>query len=143
MFTGYNLISTIGKVLAVTSLVSILVYVVIENPKRSSLPRAFVWVLSIYLLFTTTVHPWYVLPLLAYSVFTHLRFAWLWSALIFLTYVGYTATGYTENLGLVVLEYLGVASLLIWEVRTKTKKPPKNQTSYLVVSDTATLREQP
>lgn len=140
LFTGYNIIATSGKILAVVSLSSILTYVALEKPNASSLPKAFMWVLAIYLLFTTTVHPWYILPLLTFSLFTRMRFVVVWTYLIFLSYAGYTATGYTEHLWLVILEYIPVIALAIIEIWIKTKRPKKGKASYLVVSDPATMR---
>ncbi len=111
---GYNVIATAGKQLAVSTFVLILVFTWLEKNRR--LPAAFMWVLLIYLLLSTTVHPWYVIPLLAFSTFTPYRFAWLWSGLIFFSYAGYTAGGYTENLVMTALEYTLVLGMLGYEL---------------------------
>ncbi len=110
---GYNVIETAGKQLAVSTFVLILAFAWLEKNRR--LPAAFMWVLLIYLLLSTTVHPWYVIPLLAFSTFTPYRYAWVWSALIFFSYIGYTAGGYTENLVITAVEYGLVLGMLGYE----------------------------
>ncbi|HAA15514.1 MAG TPA: hypothetical protein DCE41_28940 [Cytophagales bacterium] len=137
---GYNIIQSAGTVLAVISLSSILAFVLLEKPRRSSLPKAFIWVLSIYLLFTTTVHPWYVLPLVAYCTLTRFRFPIVWSLLIIVSYTGYTDTGFQENLWLVALEYIIVAGFVFFELSYAKPKRKKSTKDTLVVSDTVTLR---
>ncbi|MEL6535039.1 MAG: glycosyltransferase 87 family protein [Bacteroidota bacterium] len=137
---GYNIIQSAGTVLAVVSLTSILAFVVLEKPQRSSLPKAFLWVLTLYLLFTTTVHPWYVLPLVAYSSLTRLRFPIVWSLVVIVSYTGYTETGYKENLWLVALEYLIVAGFVFFELLNTPTKRKKSTKDTLVVSDSVTLR---
>jgi hypothetical protein len=75
--------------------------------------------LLIYLLFTTTVHPWYLSTLLAVSVLSDYRFAVIWSYLIFLTYGGYTAEGFRENLWIVSVEYVLVLGYFAYELWRK------------------------
>lgn len=111
---GYNIIESAGKWLAVITLLFILIFTWFERNRK--LPAAFMWVLLIYLLLATTVHPWYITPLLAFSIFTSYRFAVVWSYLIFFSYIGYTLDGYTENLSITALEYAIVLSILAYEL---------------------------
>lgn len=130
---GYNTIQVIGWKLAVVSGLMILTYSVFWGIRRRSqgeavidsiLPfkldreifSAFIFILLIYLLFTTTVHPWYITPLIAFSVITRFRFVFFWSALIFLTYAGYSPDGFTENLSIVFFEYAAMALYLGMEL---------------------------
>ena len=112
--TGYNIIATSGRALAILSFVSILVYSFVQ--KERHLPGIFLWILFIYLFFTTTVHPWYVIPLLSLSVFTKYRFSVVWSYFAFFTYFGYTREGYTEPLLLIAIEYVVVFGWIVWEM---------------------------
>lgn len=59
-----------------------------------------------YLLCSTIVHPWYVITLIAFSIFTHSKYILLWSLLIVLTYINYSYHPYHENLWIVALEYM-------------------------------------
>ncbi|MEO0334310.1 MAG: hypothetical protein AAF223_22000, partial [Bacteroidota bacterium] len=111
---GYNIIQTAGSQLAVTAFLLIVLYTLLERKQR--IIDAFGWVWLIYLLFALTVHPWYVLPLLALTVLTPYRYAVVWTYFIFLTYAGYTVDGFQENLWLVSLEYGVVLGWLGYEL---------------------------
>lgn len=118
---GYNIIGFAGRALSIIAFLLIMYVSFRRNPVNMPLWVAGV-VLTIYLLFATTVHPWYITPLVLVSCFTNLRYALVWSALIPLTYFSYTTIPYKENLWLVSLEYIVVVGFLIWEVYTKRTK---------------------
>ena len=111
---GYNIIQSAGRWLAISTFLIIVVYALLERERR--LLVAFSWVWLIFLLLSTTVHPWYVTPLLAFTAFTPYRYALLWSGLVFFSYVGYTTTGFSENLWITMIEYGAVVGMLVWEV---------------------------
>ena len=111
---GYNIIQSAGRWLAISTFLIIIVYALLEQERR--LLTAFGWVWLIFLLLSTTVHPWYVTPLLAFAGFTPYRYALLWSGLIFFSYAGYTATGFSENTWITMIEYGAVLGMLVWEV---------------------------
>lgn len=113
---GYNIIATAGKGLALCTFLTILIYSLLQKPRLVALSQAMLWALTIYLVFATTVHPWYVAPLVALAALGKFRFPILWSFLIFFTYIGYTKTGFEENLGIVAVEYILVAGIGIWEI---------------------------
>lgn len=132
---GYNTIQTVGWKLGVISaglimIVSLWNYELKRGANGLALarqsdewadnlkviPLVMMWVLSIYLLFATTVHPWYLSTLVMLSTLTRYRFAIVWSGLIFLTYSGYTSTGYNESLWIVLVEYLLVIGYLVYEL---------------------------
>jgi len=134
---GYNLIQPAGWILG--ALAAILVMFVSSKWPRVNWPWYFkdlknqfpsndtvltfiyimMWSLLIYFLFTTTLHPWYVTTLLVLSVFTDFRFAILWTGVIFLTYAGYSAQAFAENLWIVVFEYTTVLGYLAYELMMK------------------------
>ena len=116
---GYNIIQTAGRYLALFVVIFIAFMSWWQHRRNLSIWHAIIWVWLGYLLLATTVHPWYVTPLLAISVFTHYRFAYLWSSLIFFTYVNYQPSGYQENLWVVMAEYLILLSFIIYEVFKK------------------------
>lgn len=119
-FTGYNLIGTLGKVLPVLSVISILCLSFLrKNYPEKNLLTAMLFAFCAYLFFSTTVHPWYLsLPLLL-SIFTRYRFMLVWSFTIILSYTAYTSLETSENLGLVSLEYLLVIGVLLFEIYKK------------------------
>lgn len=114
LLTGYNQIGLIGKLLA-GLLIAGMAAAVIRLKKAKQIPEYFFWILVIYLLLATTVHPWYLCPLIALSCFFNYRFAVVWSALIPFTYITYRTTLYMENLWLVFFEYLIVIGFMIGE----------------------------
>jgi hypothetical protein len=114
---GYNIIHMAGMWLAVITTLLIFIFSFFYDQKRVSLAQACMWVWFVYIAFTTTLHPWYILPLLAFAVFTKYRFAVVWSYLIFLTYSGYGIGSYQETPWIFIVEYVVVFGYLIWELR--------------------------
>ncbi|MEX2231222.1 MAG: glycosyltransferase 87 family protein [Cyclobacteriaceae bacterium] len=118
---GFNIIQSAGPVLAVIATILILTISFRNLPSNFAadidpgLFRKMLWCMLIYLLFTTTLHPWYIITLLTISVFTTYRFPLVWSGLIFLSYAGYTENAYNENLFLVAFEYIAVIAYLLYE----------------------------
>ncbi|MDQ2656814.1 MAG: hypothetical protein M3Y60_05285, partial [Bacteroidota bacterium] len=84
--------------------------------------EAMVWCMLVYLLSTTILHPWYIITLLAISVFTNYRFPLVWTGMIFLTYAGYSKYSFQENLLLVSFEYLAVMGYLAFETLWAPRK---------------------
>lgn len=114
--TGYNIIQEAGKYLALATLAIILVFAWYSH-KSMNWPKAMVWALTIYLLMSTTVHPWYVTPLVALATFTDYKFPVAWSVLVIVSYAGYSESGYSEHMPLLIAEYLLLAMVLIWDVK--------------------------
>jgi alpha-1,6-mannosyltransferase len=125
---GYNIIQTVGWKLGVVTTMLIVLFTfrkgwtksdVISIDSTQFLLSDFLWILSIYFLFATTLHPWYVTTLLALSVFTPYRFTLVWTGLIFLTYAGYSIDSFKENLWLIAFEYLAVIGYSIFELKNQ------------------------
>lgn len=110
---GFNIIAKSGKWMALATLISITIYSFLGKSKK--LPENMLWIWALYLLFATTVHPWYAIPLLALSVFSTKRFPYLLTILIFITYSNYGGEVFTERLWIVILEYSLVIILAIYE----------------------------
>ncbi|TRX55549.1 mannosyltransferase [Fulvivirga sp. M361] len=113
---GYNIIGVAGKWLSVITFLLIIMISLVPKPEKIRLPLVFLWILFIYLVMATTVHPWYITTLLALSVLTNLRFPMIWSGLIFLTYIGYTETTYVESMFVVLIEYFIVFIFIGYEL---------------------------
>ena len=114
---GYNIIGTLGPVLALSALTGILLITLLE--KEMSWEKVFermLFAVCCYLFCSATVHPWYVAMPIVFCVFTRFRFPILWSGLIFLTYINYSYGEYSENLWMVGVEYVLVFSYLIYEL---------------------------
>lgn len=136
---GYNIIQTVGWKLGLAAGIFIIILAVApffmnqsyfhesnKNPLAAAhvlcLPGVMMWSLLIYFLFTTTLHPWYITTLLALSAFTRFRFVVFWTALIFLTYSGYSESGFKENLLITAIEYILVFGYLVYELVWKKER---------------------
>ncbi|MFT7588496.1 MAG: alpha-1,6-mannosyltransferase [Limisphaerales bacterium] len=112
-YYGYNQIAFIGPIMALLSGLVILIIAFITRPKTIvQFLAVSMLCLAVYQLFATTIHPWYIAPLVALSAFGRFRFVMVWSVMIFLTYAAYHGGGFEENTALVILEYALVLGLL-------------------------------
>ena len=117
---GYNIIGTLGPVLALSALTGILLMTLLEEKTDwSKLFERMLFAVCCYLFCSATVHPWYVAMPIVFCVFTRFRFPILWSGLIFLTYINYSYEDYFENLWVVGMEYVLVFGYLIYELSSK------------------------
>ena len=119
---GYNNIAKIGPLLSVFSFLAIMSLSVYAGLKKWKAPKTFLFISCIYLMFSTIIHPWYILPLIAFGLLSGYWFPIFWSFMIFLTYMGYTKTGFELPMWIVVLEYMTIISVFIFETQTIKKK---------------------
>ncbi len=121
-FYGYNLIEIVGRALAgITALGIFLMAIFDRRYSIQSFLRLSLLALSLYLFLSTTVHPWYIVPLITFSVFTELRFPVVWAVLIPFTYITYQTVPYEENLWVVGGEYAIVIIAFIGDVSYSEK----------------------
>ena len=116
-FRGYNEIALIGKILPVLVVLFVLFRSLFKrNATLEQLLYSMLLVLSIYLFFSTTVHPWYISTILILSVFTNNKYPLVWSYIIILSYLAYANNSNTENLWIIALEYFIVFSVFLYEI---------------------------
>lgn len=112
-FISYNPIVLLSKIMITLTLSGVFwVYL-----KKLELLNGMFWLLTIYMIFSTVVHPWYLTPLVALSAFVNYRFALIWSALVPLSYYTYSQNPYSENYWLTGLEYIIVLGFLIRDLK--------------------------
>jgi hypothetical protein len=123
---GYNPIQQIAPMLSFLTAFSMLFVAFLEKTKASledfqweSYFEKCLFIISIYFLTATTVHPWYATIPFALSIFTRWRYPLVWSLMILVTYHGYTlgTWRHTENFWLIGLEYGVVFYVFIKEYR--------------------------
>lgn len=124
---GYNNIALIGPLLSILSFLSIIAISILSWVRKWSLPKSLLFILTVYLLFATTVHPWYILPLVAFGVLSGFWYPVVWSLLIFLTYIGYTQSGFELPAYIIVIEYVVVLVILSFEIRNTPVVPSRGQ----------------
>lgn len=116
-WSGYNMISLFGKILSLGSLLFIL-FLSLRHRKTDfkTLLKYMLLVSTVYYLFSTTIHPWYLMLPLFLSIFTNYKYMLLWSWLVFLSYSAYRTTGTEENTLLIATEYLLLISFVGYEM---------------------------
>ena len=120
---GYNTIATLGPRLAMATLTGILLLAFFERkPDWQNWAGKMLFAICLYLLFTTTVHPWYTSLPVVLCLFTRFRFPILWSGLILLTYINYSYDPYFEDLRMVGVEYGLVGMVFFGEFFWKKKQ---------------------
>ena len=116
---GYNVIVFSGILLAIISFLAIIIISYREKMLTwASMFSHMLFCATVYLLFATTVHPWYLTPLIAISVFSRYKYAVVWSLLIAVSYSAYQTLPYSENLWLVAIEYVLLGMWIIYEILT-------------------------
>lgn len=119
---GWNAIATIGKLLQLLTIVCIFLFALSNRSGlKDNLAKSFYWALVIFLLLSTTVHPWYIAPLIALGLFYY-KAPLYWSFLIFLTYVAYLRIPYSENLWFTFIQYIIVIPILVKEFLSRNSQ---------------------
>ncbi len=129
---GWNMIATIGKLTALSTFTGIVLLAYLERKKElASLLQFSMWALSLYLLLANIVHPWYVVPLVAFAALNGFRYPILWSWLIGLSYFAYSNATYQENMLFITLEYVFVFGMMIYELWTRLTTKRQAETNFL------------
>lgn len=125
--TGYNQIAILGPLLSVIALIAILIVASkVSYRDRVALIWSMFLSLAIYLFFTTTVHPWYIVMLLMLSVFVNQWWVIVWSGVVVWSYTTYMTEDFTQNLYLISLEYVVVLVCMFWNYRSKNLRVGDN-----------------
>lgn len=126
--TDYGTYENLVKYLPIAMLASqALLFLFLKPKTRSYLPKVMLYSLGIYLAFATTVHPWYITPLVAFGILVGVHWSLVWSALIPLTYIAYSASSPAEWFGVVIFIYLVVYAYLLFELVTGNSSFRKKQ----------------
>jgi hypothetical protein len=117
---GYNIIAVAGPVLysMAAGFILFLSFRGKNNSGQSFFSKALL-IITIWYLFSTTLHPWYICLPVALSVFTPYRYAMMWSFTSILSYAAYQFTPVRENLWLIGVGYIIIIGYGLWEVKKK------------------------
>ena len=104
---GYNWIALVSPylTLSIFSIVMLAALLVKERDVKY-FAQNMLFALTIFYLFATTVHPWYITSMVAFGALTRFRYPMVWSGLIFFTYINYGYEPFRENLTIVAVEYI-------------------------------------
>jgi len=131
--SGYNLIQYIGPAMGGTVLIGAFVLFLRDrNREWSSIFKPLLFVLTLYLFCATIVHPWYLVPLVAFTAFTNMRYALVWTALIPLSYFKYINGDYPEPYAFIVIEYTALVGFMVWELFIQPKREQKEEQTALL-----------
>ncbi|MGB3226502.1 MAG: hypothetical protein WBB02_00905 [Saprospiraceae bacterium] len=114
----------------------ILIYNWVSNKSYFSFKHAWL-ILFFYLIFSSTVHPWYITPILFLSCFVFPLSSFTWSFLILFSYARYDSYFINYEPILLYLEYAMVLILLIYELH---KQQHKNLQNEFDIKNTAHLQ---
>ena len=118
---GWNIIQTYGHYMPIAFVIIYLVLIFKMKTSPTKMLEFFMWMLIIYYLLSTTVHPWYILFPLALSVFTKYNFVYIWSLLILTSYYAYTFPQVEESIFFLTLEYVTVLLYMTYEIIKRNK----------------------
>jgi len=120
---GYNIIQQVGPILAIVTFILVLFVYFYKTNSWQDVLKKMLFGYTIYLLFATTIHPWYVINIVLLSVFVrNYRFAIVWSVMAILSYSAYSSETYQENYLLIAIEYVVVIAWLGVELFLNAKK---------------------
>jgi len=94
-------------------------YFFIYDRRSNNILKASGLILTLYLFFSQSIHPWYIIGPMTLLVFSEFRFVYLWGALSVLSYSNYVSVPFGENYKLLFIEYLIVFALFFQEMRRK------------------------
>lgn len=118
--SGYNMIGVIGPLLGVISFVVLLYFLLIKSQSSWKLAlRNMLFAVTAYYLLALIIHPWYISTLLALACFGSYLYPVLWSYLIVFSYSAYTQEVVEESPIFLLLEYLPLFILIIYELRKR------------------------
>ncbi|MFT7611487.1 MAG: alpha-1,6-mannosyltransferase [Parvicellaceae bacterium] len=118
-FTGYEYnLEVLGNVFQGVVLIAVVLMSLFEKkPDWNSLIQKGLFALLIYYSVAAIVHPWYVINLVALSLFTNYKFPYVWSALALLSYSAYNGDGsVTEHPLILIIEYVLLFGMVIFEM---------------------------
>ncbi len=89
--------------------------------RKRSIPwaEAMLGILAIYLFGAQAIHPWNILPLVAFSVLTRYRWPILWTLLIIPTYITYSSEPYQQPYWWLAVEYTILWGYMFWEMKIR------------------------
>ncbi|PIB26884.1 glycosyltransferase 87 family protein [Maribacter sp. 4G9] len=119
----WEFIKEYGKIVPYITLITALLLTFLRNNKDLLILMAsMMWLLTLYYMISTTVHPWYIISVLVLGVFNSFKFPVIWTGVIVLSYFAYSQMDNKENLLLLALEYTVVIGFIGYEVFAQLNK---------------------
>ena len=116
-FFGYVGLSKAMGILPVLTVASILALNLLKGKWGTS--EKLMLAYTIYFVFGTTVHPWYITVLIPFAILSNWKYPLVWSYTIVWTYSFYHPESVDQNGWVIFAEYLLVAGFIWWDVKRK------------------------
>lgn len=117
----YDTVKYVGPLLALLTF-GIISGIAIKNAGTQNMLVNALFAYTIFMLFSATVHPWYVIVPLGISIFTNFRYMIAWSGLVFLSYFLY-GTNTNGQVWIILLEYTLVCFVFVLDMLDRRKNP--------------------
>jgi hypothetical protein len=116
--SGYNQINLIGPLNGLVTMIIILYfsYKNSNSDENNFLKMGYISFM-VYLLLATTVHPWYIMTPLFFSLYMRYRHVVVWSFAGILSYANYHGAQYEVRYWMIALEYAVLFGWMIYEIR--------------------------
>lgn len=114
---GYNMIYWIGPMLVIAAGMGYFFLYILQYLNDKGIMIRALFIFTILLFSSTTVHPWYLLLPLTFGLFSPYRYTIIWSFLIIFSYLSYSSTPYHEWIWIVFLEYLLLGLVMLIEFK--------------------------
>jgi len=118
-FNGYNIIGTLGPIMGLITLFLISLGAILLYHYKKSLETVLLYSLTIYLLMSTTIHPWYILTLIPLGLLSGYWYPVIWSFSVSWSYFGYDAAGYDVPTWWILSEYIILFGAIGIELKKK------------------------
>ena len=117
LFYDFNILRRIGRYTPYL-VVSIVLFCsfLLKNKTKESVFKSSLLILTLYFFTTTTVHPWYIISVLALGIPLGYFYTVVWSLVVMWSYWAYGGERYNENLWIILLEYLPVYFFFVLEM---------------------------
>ncbi len=113
----WEFIKDYGKVVPYITLVTAILLTFLRNNKDLlTLMTSMMWIITLYYMISTTVHPWYIISILLLGIFNSFKFPVIWTGMVVLSYFAYSQMDNKENLFLLALEYTLVLIFIGYEI---------------------------
>ena len=125
---GFDNVDHIAPYLSILFLIySLVLFFKQKNQNQVSLLNTLFYAWLGYLILSTTVHPWYVLPVMVLGLIAEQYWILIWSGTVILSYSWYDEDISTDlKYAFIILEYIAWIIFMFWGLSKKSKPDPNN-----------------
>lgn len=117
LFYDFNIIKRIGPY---TPFIVVVIVLCLSWIRKNNTPKAVLesclFILTVYFFISTTVHPWYIIPILVFGMTLGYVYTIVWSLTVLWSYWAYQSGGVEESLVIIALEYALVYGCFLFEM---------------------------